>query len=192
MSKESFGEHKTDHKIAVALSNFLKGKRVVSFGDGPGIYEREILKLKEVTSYDAFDGAPFCEETSEGRVQFMDLTVPQYGIPLYDWVISLEVAEHIPSKYESIYLDNLFRHANEGIILSWAVPGQNGMSHINTRPLSYVINVMSENGFERDETSSTRFKKAASQWWLEQNINVFLRKSYSKFQNETILAKWYA
>jgi hypothetical protein len=30
---------------------------------------------------------------------------------------------------------------------------------------------MSENGFERDETSSTRFKKAASQWWLEQNIN---------------------
>jgi tryptophanyl-tRNA synthetase len=91
----------------------------------------------------------------------MDLTVPQYGIPLYDWVISLEVAEHIPSKYESIYLDNLFRHANEGIILSWAVPGQNGMSHINTRPLSYVIQVMSENGFERDETSSTRFKKAA-------------------------------
>jgi hypothetical protein len=51
---------------------------------------------------------------------------------------------------------------------------------------------MSENGFERDETSSTRFKKAASQWWLEQNINVYLRKSYSKFQNETILAKWYA
>jgi hypothetical protein len=65
------------------------------------------LSFNKLHKDDAFDGAPFCEETSEGRVQFMDLTVPQYGIPLYDWVISLEVAEHIPSKYESIYLDNL-------------------------------------------------------------------------------------
>jgi hypothetical protein len=50
---------------------------------------------------------PYCEETSEGRVKFLDLTIPQYGIPLYDWIISLEVAEHIPTKYENIYLDNI-------------------------------------------------------------------------------------
>jgi hypothetical protein len=45
-------------------------------------------------------------------------------------IISLEVAEHIPEKYEAVYLDNIFRHAKEGIILSWAVPGQIGLSHI--------------------------------------------------------------
>ena len=73
--------------------------------------------------YDAYDGAPFSEKTSEGRVQYLDLTLPQYGLPLYDWVMSLEVAEHIPKEYESIYLDNIVRHAKEGVILSWAKPG---------------------------------------------------------------------
>ena len=29
---------------------------------------------------DGFDGAPFVEEASEGRVKHMDLTVPQYGL----------------------------------------------------------------------------------------------------------------
>jgi tryptophanyl-tRNA synthetase len=41
----------------------------------------------------------------------MDLSIPQYGIRQYDWIISLEVAEHIPKKYEAVYLDNIFRHA---------------------------------------------------------------------------------
>jgi 2-polyprenyl-3-methyl-5-hydroxy-6-metoxy-1,4-benzoquinol methylase len=45
-----------------------------------------------------FNGAPYCEETSDGRVRFMDLTIPQFGIRQYDWIISLEVAEHIPEK----------------------------------------------------------------------------------------------
>jgi len=56
-------------------------------------------------------------------VSYLDLTLPQYGLPLYDWVISLEVAEHIPAESEAIYLDNIVRHAREGVVLSWAVPG---------------------------------------------------------------------
>ena len=48
---------------------------------------------------------------SHGSVRFMDLSIPQYGIRQYDWIISLEVAEHIPEKYEAVYLDIIFRHA---------------------------------------------------------------------------------
>jgi hypothetical protein len=43
-----------------------------------------------------------------------------------------------------VYLDNIFRHAKEGIILSWAVPGQGGLSHINNKPIEYVLKVMRE------------------------------------------------
>jgi len=39
---------------------------VASFGDRPGAYKREIEKLGHVKLYDAFDGAPYCEETSGG------------------------------------------------------------------------------------------------------------------------------
>jgi hypothetical protein len=69
---------------------------VARFGDRPGAYKRKIEKLGNAMLLDAFDGAPYCEETSHGRVRFMDLTILQYGIRQYDWIISLEVAEHIP------------------------------------------------------------------------------------------------
>ena len=35
------------------------------------------------------------------------------------WILSLEVAEHIPAQFESIYIDNLVKHAKEDIILAW-------------------------------------------------------------------------
>lgn len=164
---------------------------MASFGDGPGAYKRELTKLGQVQSYDAYDGAPYCEETSGGLVKFMDLTIPQYGLPIYDWIVSLEVAEHIPSQFESVYLDNVFRHAREGIILSWAVPGQNGLSHVNNKPLDYVIDVMKTNGFLRDEILSRKLRKSTSLWWLKRNTNVYKRISFPKQLNESILTKWY-
>ena len=188
---EATGEHKTDFKLVKGLSRFLEGKNVGSFGDGPGVYKREILKLGQVKSYDAYDGAPFCEKTSEGRVQYMDLTIAQYGIPLYDWIVSLEVAEHIPQQYESVYLDNIFRHAREGIIFSWAVPGQGGMSHINNKPTSYVVNLMRNNGFVKDEELSILLRKSTSLWWLQQNTNVYKRVDFQKFKNETYMSQFY-
>ena len=90
--------------------------------------------------YDAYDGAPFSEKTSEGRVQYLDLTLPQYGLPLYDWVMSLEVAEHIPKEFESIYLDNIVRHAKEGIVISWAKLGKPSIvQNITPTPVSVYI-----------------------------------------------------
>ena len=190
-SKEDGGHHNTDKILLVHLSEFLKGKRVASFGDGPGAYKRELTKLGQVQSYDAYDGSPYCEETSRGLVKFLDLSIPQYGLPFYDWIVSLEVAEHIPNQFESVYLDNVFRHAREGIILSWAVPGQNGLSHVNNKPLDYVIDVMKANGFLRDEILSTKLQKLANLWAFRTHLYVYVRNSYPKQHNESILTKWY-
>lgn len=165
----------TDMHLVGALSKFLNGKVVGSFGDGPGAYKREIDKLGEIKRYDAYDGAPYCEETSEDRVKFMDLTVPQYGIPMYEWVVSLEVAEHIPKEYEPVYIDNIVRHSMEGIILSWAVPGQGGLAHVNNRPIEYVTDLMKFHGFTHDKISSKMLQEASSFAWLRDNINVFRR-----------------
>lgn len=126
--------------------------------------------------YDAYDGAPFCETTSEGRVKFLDLTLPQYGLPLYDWVMSLEVAEHIPQSFESVYIDNIVRHAKEGVVLSWARPGQGGYSHVNNRPFEYVKTLMDGLGFTHDEDASNSLKQKSSFDWFRNNINVFRRK----------------
>lgn len=160
------------------------GKFVASFGDGPGRYKQLLLNTGKLKGYDAYDGAPFSETTSEGRVMFLDLTLPQYGLPLYDWIISLEVAEHIPNEYESIFLDNIARHAKEGVVLSWAVPGQDGYSHINNRPFEYVVKVMENLGFKQNQVESQKLKQAASLPWLKSNTNVYRRKYDKDVENK--------
>ena len=150
---------------------------MASFGDGPGRYKQLLQQTGELKGYDAYDGAPYSEITSEGRVKFLDLTLPQYGLPVYDWVISLEVAEHIPRDFEKIFIDNIARHAKEGVILSWAVPGQDGYSHVNTRSFEYVKNLMESLGFKHERAESTKLKTSAKLPWLRANTNVYRRKN---------------
>jgi len=127
-----------------------------------------------VASYDAFDSAPFTETTTEGRCKFLDLSVPIYHLKSYDWVISIEVAEHIPKTFESVFLDKVCRHAEEGVILSWAVPGQGGHSHINNQPIEYVIKQTKNRGFEIDQALCKEIKTEASFSWLRSNLNVLV------------------
>ncbi|KAL3862471.1 hypothetical protein ACJMK2_008435 [Sinanodonta woodiana] len=179
-SKEDSGKHVTDRVLAAGLAELFKGSKVASFGDGPGRYKQLIEDAGKAVTYDAYDGAPYCEETSKGRVKFLDLTLPQYGLPMYDWVISLEVAEHIPGEFESVYIDNIHRHARVGVVLSWAVPGQGGYAHINNRPFDYVVNIMKEKGLYYNQEKSDYLKNAAQVDWLKRNINVYLRRNSTK------------
>ncbi|CAG0899204.1 unnamed protein product [Cyprideis torosa] len=174
-SGKDSGKHLFDKALAKALSTFFAGKQVASFGDGPGQYQQLVTEEGKVLSYAAFDGAPFTEQTSENRVKFLDLAIPHFGLEVFDWIVSLEVVEHIPEQFEATYLDNIFRHAREGIILSWAVPKQGGTGHVNERPFSYVRDVMAKAGFAHDEVASQQLKNAAKFPWLKRNINVFRR-----------------
>ena len=170
----------TDTHLTKEISILLKGKRVGAFGDGPGLYKKYYDGTGLLASYDAYDGAPFIETETGGNVKFLDLSIPQYGLPIYDWVICLEVAEHIPAKFEDIFLSNLVRHAKHGIILSWAVPGQPGHYHVNNKPLKLVVQSLKKLGFERDEKMSKFLQTRAHNGPLKNNTNVYYRKeSYS-------------
>ena len=168
----------------------LAGKKVGSFGDGPGSYKKLLLDSGKVKGYDAYDGAPYVDETTKGRVQFLDLTLPQYGMPLYDWIMSLEVAEHIPKQFESVYIDNIVRHAREGVIISWAPPGQGGYSHINNRPFDYVQELFNKHGFSFDEKASTDLKNVAKLPWFKKNTSVFRRREFTKIDKESNYFTW--
>jgi len=177
ISGKNSSQHMTDQSLAKHLSKFLTGKRVASFGDGPGFYKELLLKFNEVLSYDAFDGAPFADLTTNNNVKFLDLSVPIYHLKKYDWIISLEVAEHIPAKYESVYLDNLVRHAKEGVILSWAKIGQGGHSHINNQDFPYVKQQVEARGFMHDPVNSEIFRSISTFDWFRSNINIFKNKN---------------
>lgn len=64
-------------------------------------------------------------------------------------VISLEVGEHLPEDLSKNYLDNICSFGGE-VIMSWAVPGQAGVGHINCQSNEWVIDKMFERGYILD------------------------------------------
>ena len=123
--------------------------------------------------YDAYDGAPFTEESTNGVVRYLDLTIPQFWLPRYDWVLCLEVLEHIPGAYESIVLDNVVRPAAEGVVISWAVPYQPGYGHVNPRELDYVERTMKKRGLSLDWRATMRLRGEATLMWFQKHIQVY-------------------
>ena len=123
--------------------------------------------------YDAYDGAPFTQESTSGVVRYIDLTLPQYWLPRYDWVLCLEVIEHIPKSHESVALDNIVRPASEGIVLSWAKHLQPGYGHINPRESDYVNATMTQRGLSVDEQATIKLRRAAKLMWFQENILVY-------------------
>jgi len=108
-------------------------------------------------------------------VKFLDLTLPQYWLPRYDWVLSMEVLEHIPAEFETIVLDNIDRAADHGVVLSWATLGQLGFHHVNNRSPTYVNQTMFNRGFRIDLNASDVLRNAAKLPWLKRNIRVYIR-----------------
>ena len=185
-SAEGSKQHYWDSGLNKALSDFFANKTVGSFGDGPGKYSVEINKLGRVKSYTAYDGAPYCEDVTGGEVKFLDLTVPHYGLPAYDWVISLEVGEHIPAAFEDVYLDNLVRHAKEGVVLSWAKLGQGGYFHVNNKRLRDVVAQMARRGFSFNAEHGKPLRDASGAGWLRDNIHVYRRVDPESFLHDFV------
>jgi hypothetical protein len=168
--------HKTDSPLVPILEKLFGTGTVASFGEGDGAYKKLIDTSGKIKVYDSYDGAPFCENKTNGLVQFLDLSIPVYGLRLYDWVFSLEVGEHIPKKYEHTFLNNVANHAKEGIVLSWSVIGQVGHGHVNNQPLNYIVQQMDIRGFYQDKESSTMLQKACTFPYLKRNTYVYRRK----------------
>lgn len=74
-------------------------------------------------------------------------------------VISLEVGEHIPAELSEPYLNNLISFGGD-IIMSWAIPGQAGVGHVNCRPNKWVCEQMEARGYSLDLKKSNELRTA--------------------------------
>eukprot|EP00804_Cyclotella_cryptica_P003690 CCRYP_016575-RA/>CCRYP_016575-RA protein AED:0.07 eAED:0.07 QI:150/1/1/1/0/0.5/2/253/348 len=164
--------------IVSVLLNFFRDEHVTSvsdYGAGVGQYGVEFKTKMPELIYHGYDGAGDVEPYTLGLLKWFDLT-QVLNNPVTDWVLSLEVGEHIPSKYEGMFVRNLHRHNCRGIILSWAILGQNGNMHINNHSNDYLTAVFGELGYERDNVLETSLRNATDNYfWFEQSVMVFRR-----------------
>ena len=88
-----------------------------------------------------------------------DVTEPVVEIDEISNVISLEVGEHIPEELASNYLDNITAFKGD-VIMSWAIPGQEGIGHINCQTNDWVISEMKARGYEIDVERTAELRGA--------------------------------
>lgn len=166
--------HVYDLSLNDELLEFLNENKVMSvvdFGCGMGDYA---LNINSTINCDAYDGNPNTVELTKGLGKVLDLSIPFDLNKRYDCVISLEVGEHIPKEYEEVFINNITKHANDLLILSWAVLGQGGDGHVNCQDNDYIINQIKDKGFSFDEASSNRLRNSATVApWFRNTILVF-------------------
>lgn len=170
-------QHQFDPCLAKALSNFFLEENVqtvVDFGCGTGDYVK-FLRSQNLNC-EGYDGNPNTYELTGGVGDIIDFSQPFDLGKCFDWVLCLEVGEHIPQCYESILIKNLDKHAAKGIILSWAIKGQCGFGHVNEQDNHYIKNIMLNLGYSNDETSEKALRENCSLSWFKNTLMVFRKQ----------------
>lgn len=166
--------HVFDSSLATGLGRFFLSEgaaHVVDFGCGPGDY---VARLNAMGLYcEGYDGNPNTPEMTLGKCAVVDLSEPFDLHTQFDWVLSLEVGEHLPQQCETIFIENLMRHAKKGIVLSWAVAGQPGYGHFNTQNNDYIKQRFAAYGLVNDVKAEKWLREAASVHWFPGTIMVF-------------------
>ncbi|MEN9344204.1 MAG: Aureococcus anophagefferens virus [Chlamydiota bacterium] len=167
-------EHVTDWKLADAIVDFLrkeKAETLVDFGCGDGDYVNHFIKNGIYAV--GYDGNPVTEDASGGTCFVLDLSSPVDVQKHYDWVMSLEVGEHLPKQYETIFIENLVRHVKNGLILSWAVKGQGGTGHFNEQNNDYIKHIFANMGWYNDLEAENHLRELAAVHWFKNTVMVF-------------------
>lgn len=182
-TSSSLKGHYFDNSLAEALLNVLRllpVKTIADFGCGPGWY----VALLRRNGYDVqgYDGNPAVEEMSSGFFDDgfcclnVDLTEELEAEEPFDMVMSLEVGEHIPQTWETVFLDNLVRNARSHILLSWALDGPFGEGHVNCHTNEYIVERMKERGYTLNKPISRYLRMASTLWWFKDTIMFFEKR----------------
>ncbi|HEY2251916.1 MAG TPA: alpha-1,2-fucosyltransferase [Planctomycetaceae bacterium] len=174
---ERLPDHAFDPQLCAALESFLRSSpgTLADFGCGTGDYIRNLRNAG--ICCEGYDGNPHTETLSGGIAQILDLAQPADLGQIFDWVLSLEVGEHIPPEFEATYIDNLHRHNRRGVILSWAVPGQGGHGHCNELENDRVRDTFRGLGYESDSELERTLRESVTVCsWLRHTIMVFRRQ----------------
>jgi len=168
------GYHMHDSPFAEALIEHLRtrgARNIADFGCGLGLYVRDLRAAGFRAG--GFDGNPSTRELTEGRCQQIDLSSELDLGTRWDWLLSLEVAEHIPLEFEMNFVGNLVRHACFGMVLSWG--NQAGEGHVNVKRREEVVRLFSEFGFHSVDADAAVLRGAARLPWLQDTVLVLER-----------------
>ena len=160
--------HCFDRPLADAIAGVVQGT-LVDLGCGLGKYVKHFT-AKGIDTF-GYDGNRFCRHVANCHVHNLinPLTCRR------DWVMCLEVGEHMPPEYAEQLVDTIVANSKVGAIVSWAIPGQGGRAHVNELPNKDVVAMMEARGMLYDTVVSASLRDASSLRWFKNTVMVFVR-----------------
>lgn len=169
------------------LKYFKKDTTVIDLGCGHNFYCNVLRKFGYHTI--SFDGNILTDEviefdiTSNELIEGVDEIINspfERNHFIETNVICLEVGEHIPYEKSINLLNNITEIANKGdVLMSWAIPGQAGIGHINCQSNLWVIEQMEKRGYRLDEEKTASLRKILQRChcsWFQNTIMYFNSK----------------
>lgn len=156
--QEANEHHIFSYRVAKWIGEFISytNNIVYDLGCGKGTYTKYFQDIGRNNSI-GIDGEEY-EDVECDNFSVNDLTnklkFTEKGV-----IICLEVGEHIPEEYLETFIDNLTNNSSGLIILSWAVPGQDGIGHVSCRTNQWVIDEMAKRGFKFNELATKEIRK---------------------------------
>lgn len=147
--------HDYSFPLARWIANFFdKNELILDFGAGDGFYSGY---LQDMGFYVMPVEGNKNTVVNAYEVIEQDLTVAFKLLGFHN-SICLEVGEHIPAEFEQVFIDNIANNTRDKLVLSWAVPEQEGYFHVNCKENEWVINEFEKRGFKflPAETESAR------------------------------------
>ena len=173
------GHYTADGGLVQVLAHCLEqGASILELGAGQGALKAATLRLRPDLQWLALDGAVNVESYTKELVGYHDVCNPwpsEQGRRRFDWVVSIEMAEHIPPHCEPQLIE-LLGLARRGIVLSWSASSVG--SHINAHDLPYVVELIrSRTGMlvDNNATDVNRALLRRSHRYLQTGLRVYRR-----------------
>jgi len=176
---QSAGSYISAKTVLKALHAILPFASVCDVGCGAGTWVKAVLELG-VPDVVGFDGAYARSwlQIPEDHFIAHDLREPLPVARRFDLAMSLEVAEHLPTKRSVSFVEDLTKLA-PAVLFSAAVPGQGGTAHINEQWQGFWVAEFARRGYRVFDVIRPRvWDDPTVEIWYRQNTLVFLHEDH--------------
>jgi hypothetical protein len=159
------------------LMDTIKPKSVIDFGCGLGAW-LQCFKKHGVNSVRGIDGGHINKkELLIPKNEYIEMdfcNIQQKKIGKYDLAMSLETAEHLPSKCADEFVSAMANSANV-IFFSAAIPRQGGIYHLNEQWPDYWSTKFSKHGFVAIDIRFMFLSNNRIPWWYRENMLLYVK-----------------
>ena len=190
-SENFFKEHHRHLECYQKIAEYLKNKvtSITDFGCGHG-YLVECLIKNGISAFgvEGSESAQKIWPKDSLSYSIVDFTkeVIFDELPKTEYIISTEVAEHLPVEFAEKFIQILLHNNPKKIYFSAATVFQDqgkNPSHFNERPLIYWVKIFNKYGYDIDIEESLQIKlffnnninMFSSCWWYPKNLIVFTK-----------------